>query len=328
MKKTLKIFKWTAIILGSLLAATFIFIQLTWNKKFTAPYPDIKASKDSTVIARGKYLAFGPAHCATCHVPMDKIMAVENGLEIPLSGGWELEFPGFGNFRAPNLTPDTETGIGKLTDADLARSIRHSVGSDGRLIFPFMSFQEMSDEDLTAVISFLRSQEPVSHLVPRTEYGLLGKALVAFGLLKPEGPKNTPQKAVVRDSIAEYGKYLTYHVANCRGCHTEMDVNTGQYIGADFSGGTLFEPDAFSNGYSHMSPNLTPDPNTGVITKWSEDQFLTRFTTGRIHEGSPMPWGAFSNMDSTDLKAIYRYLHSLQPVERKVAQTVIPPVEK
>jgi hypothetical protein len=193
---------------------------------------------------------------------MNKIIAVENGLEIPLSGGWELEIPGFGSFRAPNLTPDQETGIGKLTDADLARTIRHGVGSDGRVIFPFMTFQEMSDEDLTAVISFLRSQDAVSHIVPRSECGLLAKALIAFGLFKPEGPKTTPEKIVKKDSTAEYGKYLTHHVANCRGCHTEMDVNTGEYIGADFAGGALFEPDIFSNGYSHMSPNLTPDPNT------------------------------------------------------------------
>jgi mono/diheme cytochrome c family protein len=327
MKKSIRILKWIAISLFSILAITFIYIQLSWNKKFIAPYPDIKASQDPEIIARGKYLAFGPAHCATCHMPMDKIMAVENGLEIPLSGGWELEIPAFGHFRAPNLTPDMETGIGKLTDAELARTIRYGVGSDGRLIFPFMSFQEMCDDDLTAIISFLRSQDPVSHQIRRSDCGLLGKALIAFGLFKPEGPKNQPLKEVKKDSTAAYGEYLTHHVANCRGCHTEMDLKTGAFVGADFAGGTLFEPDPFSNGYSHISPNLTPHPTSGVIAKWSEDQFLNRFAHGRIHQGSPMPWGAFSRMDSTDLKAIYRYLSSLEPVDNQIPQTVIAPDE-
>jgi hypothetical protein len=258
---------------------------------------------------------------------MDKIMAVETGLEIPLSGGWELKIPPIGTFRAPNLTPDSESGIGKLTDAELARTLRHGVGSDGRLIFPFMSFQEMCDEDLTAIVSFLRAQNPVSHEVPRSDYGMLGKALITFGLFKPEGPKNPPAKKVEKEATAGYGKYLTFHVANCHGCHTEVDMKTGEFIGPDFAGGNLFEPDTFSNGYSYISPNLTPHPATGVIAKWSEDQFISRFAHGRIHQGSPMPWGAFSRMDSTDLKAIYRYLSSLEPVDNQIPQTVIAPDE-
>ena len=55
---------------------------------------------------------------------MDKLEAVDKGLEMPLSGGWELDIPP-GTFRAPNLTPDMETGIGKLTDAEVARNLRY-----------------------------------------------------------------------------------------------------------------------------------------------------------------------------------------------------------
>ena len=91
-------------VLALVIAGLIIFIYATWDKKHDAPYPDIKASIDSTVIARGKYLAFGPAHCASCHAPMDKIAEVDKGLQIPLSGGWELTIP-LGTFRARN--PDT-----------------------------------------------------------------------------------------------------------------------------------------------------------------------------------------------------------------------------
>ena len=144
-------------IIGLLIAGLVIYVQLTWNKKHDAPYPDITASKDSSVIARGKYLAFGPAHCGTCHVPMNKLVDVENGEIIPLSGGWELNVPP-GTMRAPNITPDMETGIGKLSDGEIARTLRYAVGSNGRCIFPFMPFADMSDGDLTALVSFLRSQ--------------------------------------------------------------------------------------------------------------------------------------------------------------------------
>jgi hypothetical protein len=190
-----------------------------------------------------------------------------------------------------------------------------------------MLFQGMSDEDLTAIISFLRSQEPVKHKVEPSDLSFIAKALVTFGMLKPEGPKNTPPKAVKKEATAEYGKYLADDIGNCRGCHIAMN-SKGQRIGADFSGGGIFPPNAFSDGYGFVSPNLTPHPTTGVMTEWDEEFFVDRFKGGRLHKGSPMPWGLFSHIDETDLKALYQYLHSLDPVENKIAKTVYSPGEK
>jgi mono/diheme cytochrome c family protein len=314
-------------VLAIIIAGLIIFIYATWDKKNDAPYPGIKASTDSVVIARGKYLAFGPAHCASCHVPMDKIAGVEKGLEVPLSGGWELTIPP-GTFRARNLTPDMETGIGKLTDAEVARVMRYSVGHDGRTIFPFMPFQEMSDEDVTAIISFLRSQKPVKNFIKPTEYSLLGKTVMAFGLIKPLAPKNTPPKSVASDSTILNGAYLANNVANCVGCHTERDLKTGKFTGPAFAGGFHMPSDKFTKRFSFVTPNLTPDTETGIITNWSESTFVTRFRTGRLHEGSPMPWSFFSRMNDVDLKAVYRYLKSLQPVHNKIEKTVYAPGEK
>lgn len=321
MNHLLKILKWTGLILGVILILFYSFVELTWNKKYDAPYPELKASNDSALIARGKYLAFGPAHCATCHVPMDKIVEVENGLQIPLSGGWELSIPP-GTFRAPNITPDMETGIGKLTDREIARTLRYMVGSDGRCIMPFMPFTELSDEDLTAIISFLRSQEPVRHEVKKIEYSFIGRMVMAIGLLKPEGSKGNPPKKIPIDTTIEYGHYIANYMANCVGCHTKRDMKTGAFIGEAFAGGMLFPPDPFSEGKSFMTPNLTPDKETGLITEWTEDAFVGRMKAGRVHKGSPMPWGSFSRMDKSDLKAIFRYLKSLKPISNKVEKTV------
>jgi mono/diheme cytochrome c family protein len=327
MKKFFKILMWAGFGLVLVIVAFFSYVQLSWNKTFDAPYPDIKASTDPVMIERGKYLAFGWSHCAACHTPPDKVKEIDNGLQMPLIGGFGEEAPGFGTFWAPNLTPDPETGIGNLTDAQIARAIRYNVKHDDKLLAPFMVFQGLSDEDLTAIISFLRSMPAVKNHVPPTEYGFVAKAVVAFGLLKPIGPKSTPPKSVPQDTTAEYGKYLANSLGNCLGCHVKID-GTGNQVNADFAGGGVFPPNKFSQGFGYVSPNLTPDRKTGAIADWSEQQFIDRFQGGRLYEGSPMPWGMFSRMSETDLKALYRYLHSLDPVEFVVEKTVYSPGEK
>jgi mono/diheme cytochrome c family protein len=326
MKRFLKILAFLAIIILVVVVALVIYIQVGWKKTFEAPYPDITASQDPAVIERGRYIAFGPSHCASCHVPMDKVVDVENGAIVPLSGGWEEVFPGLGTFRAPNLTPDPETGIGNFTDGELARAIRYSVKHDGRFLPPFMEFQGMSDEDLTAVISFLRSQAAVKNPVEPSEYTFLAKALVTFGMLKPLVPETTPPKYVPRDSTAAYGKYLANNLGNCNGCHIARD-SKGMQASPDFSGGGVFPPNAFSKGFSFVTPNLTPHPTTGVMAEWDEAFFVDRFKGGRLHEGSPMPWGLYSRMDGSDLKALYQYLKSLDPVDHKIERTVYLPGE-
>ncbi|MDX9905123.1 MAG: c-type cytochrome [Bacteroidales bacterium] len=327
MKKLLKIFLWFVLVIVIIIVIAVGYIQLSWNKTFDAPYPDITASNDPAMIERGKYLAYGWSHCAACHVPADKVREVENGLEMPLIGGWDEEIAGFGTFRAPNLTPDPETGIGRMTDGELARAIRYCVKHDGKLLPPFMVFQGLSDEDLTAVISFLRSQEPVKNQVAPSDYGFVAKAVIAFGLLKPQGPKSTPPKSIRPDTTAVYGEYLATSVGNCLGCHVKID-QAGNQVNPDFAGGGIFPPTAFSKGYGYVSPNLTPDKKTGAIADWSEEQFVDRFQGGRLHEGSPMPWNMYSRMSVNDMKAIYRFLHTLDPVGFSVEKTVYQPGEK
>lgn len=326
MKTLLKVSKWIGLTILLLIVGVFVFVQLNWSKIVEAPYPEIHSSADSTVIARGEYLVYGPAHCVSCHVPMDKILDVDKGERMPLIGGFEESIPGFGIFRAPNLTPDDETGIGKLTDAQIARSIRHMVSSDGRILFPFMEYQEMSDEDVAAIISFLRSQEPVQNEIKPTEYGFLGKALIAFGLFKAKGPENVPPVSVKPDTTAAYGKYLAHDIGNCRSCHSKID-NSGKQIGPDLAGGFLFMPTEWSKGYAFVSTNLTPHKTTGIMRNWTEENFIARFKTGRIYERTPMPWGCYSRMSEPDLKAVFNYLQSLEPVDMLVEKTVYSPGE-
>lgn len=305
-----------------------VYINLTWDKDYSKEYPlrtDLNIEADSTMIARGKYLVYGPAHCAHCHAPFDKLAEVEKGVEVPLTGGFGIEMPP-GKFKAPNITMDNETGIGNRTDAEIYRMLRHNVRPNGLAAIDFMPFINMSEEDINAIIAYLRSTEPVESTVINSEYSFLGKALMAFGQIKPGEPDQPVPISVAKDSTVEYGRYMAYAVANCRGCHTLRDMKTGEYIGQDYSGGWVFN-DNLTRGWQFNTPNLTPDPETGFITNWTEDQFIMRMQAGRVYEYSPMPWAAFASMDEIELKAIYRYLQSLEPVKNKIAATAIPPAK-
>lgn len=287
-----------------------------WDRTFEAPYPEIAATADPEVVEYGRYLVYGPMHCAYCHTSKEQWPAIDAGETPPLAGGYSISIPP-GTFYAPNLTPDPETGIGGRTDGELARLIRHQVRADGRVAIPFMEFQGMSDADLRAVISFLRSQEPVRNPVPDHELTFIGRTILAT-VMKPKGPEAAPpsESPPVAPTL-ERGEYLAHVAAQCAGCHTERNQVTGAFTGPAFAGGSTFPSDT-DPAVTFVTPNLTPHAGTGVMSKWTEEQFITRFRAGPVLEGSPMPWGAFERMADDDLRALYRYLDSLDPVEHEV----------
>jgi mono/diheme cytochrome c family protein len=305
MRRFLKILKWTGIILLLIISGLFVTVMARQNLKFDAPLPQIKASTDTNVIKRGKELIFGPAHCADCHskVNADSLMAL--GQEVPLSGGYLFDL-GIAKIYTKNITPDSTTGIGKYTDPEIARALRYGVGPDRRALFDFMPFHNTSDEDLTAIISYLRAQKPVKNEIPASSYSMMGKVVKAF-FIKPVGPDGEVPKSIKRDSTIEYGKYLATSVANCNGCHTKRDMMTGAFTGELFAGGLEIE--------GLITPNLTPDPATGRITNWSQQDFINRFHKGKLILQSPMPWKSFNRMSDQDLVAIYKYLKSLKPLK-------------
>ncbi len=315
-----KFFKWTGIVLLVIIAGLFVTIEMRQNLKFEAPYPDIKASTDSAVIAKGKGLVFGPAHCANCHTPAKLHEKVNAGEEVPLIGGNVFNLP-IATIYTPNLTPD-KSGIGRLSDQEIARVLRYGVRNDGTAVLGFMPFHNTSDEDLTAIISYLRSQPAVKNEIPENRYNLLGKAIKAF-LIKPEGPTEPIVKLVKKDTSAEYGKYIANSIANCKGCHTNTDMMTGAYLGEPFAGGLKFEIDSTDGAnYALYTPNLTPD-KTGRLSGWTQKQFIDRFRKGKLIRESHMPWGPFSRMSDDELKAIWNYLQTIKPVNNVVPVGVV-----
>lgn len=316
MKTLLRILKWTGICLAVLLLIIFIAGIYLYNKTYDAPYPEITASADSAVIAHGKHLVFSTAHCVVCHFRPGDSTKMVNGEELDLAGGgFPFEFPG-GKFYSRNISSDKETGIGKYTDGQIARTLRYGVKPDGTALIPAMEFQNLSDEDIAAIISYLRTTRPVSYKIPENDFNLFGKAVIAF-FIRPESPAQTPSKRVEQDTSAAYGLYLAKAVCDCRGCHTQRSKNTGEYIGEELAGGPWGEfIDEHGEKKLIVAPNLTPDPETGKLANWTFDQFKTRFQQGRIIPQSPMPWNQFRKMSDTELLSIWNYLKTVKPVHR------------
>lgn len=304
-----KILKWTGIVILFIIGGLSITVMARQHLKYDTPYPNIKASTDSTIIAKGRHIVLGPGHCIDCHSNLKNVDSVlKLGQEPSLTGGHEFDLP-FGKFYTRNLTPDKETGIGDLTDQEIARILRYSVKKNGETVLPFMPFQNMSDEDLTAVISYLRSTKPVANKVPDHQYNVLGRVIKAF-LIKPMNPTEPIQASVKADTSAAYGKHLVMAVANCNECHTKRD-GIGDYVGEPLAGGTKFEEEGKP---TLTSPNLTPHPS-GRIYGWSQEIFIQRFRMGKLIPYSHMPWESFARMSDDELKAIYNYLRTLKPVD-------------
>jgi len=303
-----------------------VFVYSSYDKSYDGDFPlsDLKISSDSAKIERGRYLAQGPAHCIDCHSPIEKVLSHDGDDDLVMSGGFGLEIPP-GTFYAPNITPDEETGIGRYTDGQLYRMLRYNIRPDGQAAIDFMPFFNMTDEDIYAIIAYLRSQKKFKHKMPESELTFLGKALTTLGAIKPSVPDQPVVKSVKEDTTVAYGKYLAYAVANCMGCHTDRDMQTGEFIGEDYAGGLIFGPDVLTKGWVFITPNITPDKQTSIVADWDEETFIDRMKAGKIYKTSPMPWTAFQKMKDNDLKAIYRFLKTVKPVAKTIAEVAIPP---
>jgi mono/diheme cytochrome c family protein len=118
-------------------------------------------------MTRGQYLV-ELAGCGHCHTPGHFLGKEDASREL---GGSDVGFevPGMGTFVGPNLTPDQDTGLGKWTDTQIATAIRNGVRPDGRVLSPVMpwpSFNRLSDADVQAIITYLRTLKPVRNKVP------------------------------------------------------------------------------------------------------------------------------------------------------------------
>jgi mono/diheme cytochrome c family protein len=175
----MRLFKWLGIVVVVMLAlggVAYAWVNATWNGDYSAmARPAIVASSDPAVVAHGDYVFNAIAHCSACHGG-PAASTRKRGDRFPMAGGLVFHADPFGIFVARNLTSDRETGVGAQSDADLARAVRSGVDHQGRFL-PFMKLAvgPIADEDLTALISYVRTFAPVRRQEEPEVWGLLGK---------------------------------------------------------------------------------------------------------------------------------------------------------
>jgi mono/diheme cytochrome c family protein len=312
------------LIVVAILAAA-ISLTIGWRPFLGAasrPLTDRKFEATAARLERGTYLVNNLLLCMNCHTEPDPSLPGIPPRADRLGAG--QAFPPEEGFSivAPNITPDPETGAGRWSDDALARAIREGIGHDGRPLFPMMpytDFRHLSDEDLAAVIVYIRSLPPIRNELPATVVPFPINRLV---LGEPEPLSGPVAEPTFADEAAR-GDYLAT-LAHCRECHTRR-LPTGEFDHSlELAGGAQFTTLA---GTKVFSLNITQDP-TG-IPYYDEEMFLSTIRNGQIgaRKLDPlMPWVSYRNLQDDDLKAIFAFLKTVKPVRHAVNNSDPPMV--
>lgn len=319
MKRSGKVLLW---IIGVVIVVLLVGVQFTigWAPFFGAKMRPTTSEKFEITperIAHGRDIVH-LAGCEECHTPRDWTKHGAPPVPGMEAAGQELPLPGLpGHVVAPNLTPDVATGAGSWTDDEMARSIREGITHDGHAMFPLMPYSEyraMSDEDVASVVVYFRSLPAVHNSLPRTKINFPVNYLIRSS---PQ-PLTTAVVAPNSSNLVERGRYLAK--IGC-GCHTPTDNGT-PLRGLEFAGGEVLD----GPWGNVASANITPDA-TGVRYYDNEDAFLAAVRTGYVGArslSSIMPYGDFQYVPEEDLKAIFAFLKTVQPV-RHIVDNSLPP---
>lgn len=281
-----------AVLLALIFGAAFGLALVGYNKlNAIRPNPPSPLILQSTplLVADGERFA---RSCIGCHS--------SNG-QLPMTGqnffGHDSEGPPVGTLWAPNLTP---VQLGAWSDGEIIRAIREGVGRDGRslMIMPSAGFRNLSDDDVLALLAYLRAQPSAGEPSPPRQLNVIGAILFATilpdDILSAQPPIAAPVAAPPRGPTAAYGGYLVS--LGCQDCH-----------GANLAGvppGGDFPP---------PSPNLTT-----LSERMTAEEFTALLRTGQYPDGRTlsenMPWQDLAGFSDDDLLAIYAHLEDLEPL--------------
>ena len=288
------ILKWAGRLLAGVVVLVLIGAGVVYaaserrlRQKFDTSVDSVHVPSDSASIARGEHLVRNVIDCTVCH-------------GSDLGGGVYSSSAAIGTVAGPNLTRG-RGGVGAdYTDMDYLRAIRRGVRRDGRslIVMPSEVFTHLSDEDIGAVLAFLKQAPPVDREVPKSGFGPVGRALLAAGkmniLVAGKTPRIDAPSSVSRDPTPAYGKYLA-DISGCHGCH-----------GYGLSGGPVAGPPGLP-----PASNLTP----AGIGGWTEADLVRALREGKRRDGSQldefMPWKVFRGMTDAEIHALWLYLRSV-----------------
>lgn len=272
--------KWLRKILLGLIGITLVALGVlyAWSglilgKTYPAENRSLVISESPAVLAEGERLAqvFG---CANgCHGKnMEGAMFVDNFM--------------IGRFFTPSLT----AAFDRFSGTELEAMIRQGIAADGKSLMgmPSASFSIMTDEDLTAVASYIAAYPPSPPLKAEFRAGPLGRLGLVTGEFQPAAKENIRQpwdEASKRDPM-KLGEYMA--VTACGECHGE-DLQGQEDFTPPLSIAKAYQLDDFKNLLS-----------TGEGLGGRDLGLMTRMTQSR-----------FRHLTNNEVEALHAYLQTL-----------------
>ena len=274
--------RWLAAGSAGLVAGAIWFGLSASERTYRPPDDLVPIATDPATIARGQHVVEAIAVCTVCHGD-------------DLAGKLAFDDPFLGHGYTANLTAGRGGIGGQYGTSDWVRSIRYGVRPDGSAIrfMPSDHYNAITDDDLGAMISFLRRLPPVDNERTRVELNPMARLLIAIGLFGDVNRTDRIDFARARQtSPIDPAAYLI-DVAGCTFCH-----------GPRLKGARGPEPGA------PIAPDLTP---TGPLHGDTELAFARSLRSGIAVDGHPikpkyMPWKGYRNLTKPELMSIWLYL--------------------
>ena len=268
----------------------------------------------SDLVKRGQYIFSLAGGCA-CHT-------VPKGIEN--AGGRAFPIP-LGTAYSTNITQDKETGLGNWTDSQIHDAIVKGSRPDGSKIIPVMPYEAysgMAQEDLTALIAYLKTLKPVKKTTPAMKSRALFTRSLGIPIYLKVFGRFSDSPAQAPKSGIERGRYLVEHVSVCGDCHTPRNS-----IGVPQQSLYLAGAGEKIGPLGAAVPNITPDKETG-IGEWKREDIAELLRSGtkpdldnvqglmhEVVEGTPY---GYKDMKKEDALAIADYLKSILPIKNKI----------
>lgn len=245
--------------------------------------------------------------CASCHATPDA------DDRMRLGGGLGLKSP-FGTFYVPNISSDTNDGIGRWNEAQFVTAMLKGVSPAAEHYypaFPYTSYQRMRTEDVRDLFAFLKTLPAVPGKVRSHDLPFpftIRRTLGMWKLLYVDGAPFIEDKT--KSAEWNRGAYLVNGPGHCAECHSPRDPLGGLKSGQRFSGG----PNPEGEGWV---PNITQ----ATLADWAEEDFVELLATGATPQGDKVGSSMVpvvrntSQLPPADRKAIAVYLKTLPPIE-------------
>jgi mono/diheme cytochrome c family protein len=273
---------------------------------------------DRATVSKGEYLARA-GDCVACHTaPEGKLFAGSRAMPTP-----------FGTLYTSNITPDSDTGIGKWTADQFYTTMHVGRFPDGGLLYPAMpfgSYTNVTRQDSDAIFAYLKTIPPVRQAnrphdlrFPYNNRSLiLGWRTLFFkeGEFKPD-PNHSEQW--------NRGAYLVEGLGHCGMCHTAINALGGSSESQAFQGGLI----PMQNWYA---PSLTSNREAG-LGDWSIEEISDLLRKGISNRGAvygPMAevvYNSLQYLTDDDTRAMAIYLKSLSQPSPQAAASGLPKAE-